>query len=177
MGPARRGLPTYPLLQLLSEVPVEQITVFDAHFLSCLADVKKPHQTKDLDCLMTTSTWPQASWSLRRTDDVHPRVPPVVSPSAGQRTGVPYPWMSHSYLPFKDALPKPSGKHEASQGVSHPVSLQGPAINLSLLPTPMFQFVQPHCVLSTWTYVLVTILDEFLTISKMTSEVFICFLV
>ena len=151
MGPARRGLPTYPLLQLLSEVPVEQITVFDAHFLSCLADVKKPHQTKDLDCLMTTSTWPQASWSLRRTDDVHPRVPPVVSPSAGQRTGVPYPWMSHSYLPFKDALPKPSGKHEASQGVSHPVSLQGPAINLSLLPTPMFQFVQPHCVLSTRT--------------------------
>ena len=32
------------------------VTVFDAHFLSCFADVKTPHQTEDVNCLMTVST-------------------------------------------------------------------------------------------------------------------------
>lgn len=68
--------------------------------------------------------------------------------------------MPQSYLPFKDALPKTLGEREAFQGMSHPISSQGPAINLSLLQTPLFQFVWPLCTLGTWTCVNVCIFKK-----------------
>ena len=55
-------------------------------------------------------------------------------------------------LVFKSALPKPFGELKAFKGMSHLISLQGPAkISLSLLQTPAFQFVWFCCALGTRT--------------------------
>ena len=48
------------------------------------------------------------------------------------------------YLAFIYALPKPLGSSGFFLEHEPPISLHGPAINLSLLHTPMFQFVWPH---------------------------------
>ena len=53
-------------------------------------------------------------------------------------------------LPIKTFPPKPSGSL-GFWGTSHPFSLLGPAITLSMLQTPIFRFVWPHCALGTWT--------------------------
>ena len=45
-------------------------------------------------------------------------------------------------------------------GHETPVSLHGPEINLSLLQTPTFQFVWPHCASGTWTYANNNMLSE-----------------
>lgn len=50
-------------------------------------------------------------------------------------------------------LYRPFGELEAFQGVSHLLSLHGLTISLSLLQTPTFQFVWPHCVWGMWTCV------------------------
>ena len=97
--------------------------------------------------LMTNSTQPQASWSLR-TDNVNCRdtilMPvnlwhhPAASPSARELHTSP----SHilqiilPHLPFKNAFQKPFDEHEAFQGMSHLFFFHGPAIiNISLLQT------------------------------------------
>ena len=57
--------------------------MFDAHFLSCFADVIISHQMEDVNYLMTMNRLPQASWSLK-TDNANPRdtiLLPHVSPS------------------------------------------------------------------------------------------------
>ena len=52
---------------------------------------------------------------------------------------------SPQILPVKTSPWKPSG-NSVFLSMSHPFSLLGPAINLSLLQTLMFWFVWPHCV-------------------------------
>ena len=51
--------------------------------------------------------------------------------------------------PLKMLCWNPSGSLEFFGGVSHRLSLHGPAVSLSLLQTPMFWFVWPHCALGT----------------------------
>ena len=50
------------------------------------------------------------------------------------------------HLTFKSALLKPFGEHGVL-GAKPLISLRGPEIKLSLIQTPTFQFVQPHCTL------------------------------
>ena len=66
-----RAFPGQDFLHILYFSSFLKYPVSDAHFLSCFADKKTPQQIEDVKYLMTTSTWPQASWSLR-TDIVHP---------------------------------------------------------------------------------------------------------
>ena len=60
----------FPISSCIAPLWCSQITVFDACFLGCFTDVKTPHQMEDINYLMTMSTQPQASWSLR-TDTVN----------------------------------------------------------------------------------------------------------
>ena len=72
----------------------------------------------------------------------------MTSTSTNQRTAhevITYSGMPFLLLAFKNALLKHFGEFELFWGLtSHPFSLLGPAINLSLLQTPTFRFVWPH---------------------------------
>ena len=114
--------------------------------------MRKP-TTKWKNYLMTMSTSPQASWSLR-TDNVNPcdttplpHRQPIreLCTSWSQNPVTPSP-----HLAFTNALPKPFGELEAFQGKNQLISLHGLAINLSLLQTPTFQFVWPHRASGAW---------------------------
>ena len=105
---------------------------------------KPPTKWKMLDYLRTMSRWPQASWSLR-TEKINPCDIILIShPSANQRT-----------VPADHISPLPSigllkwfaetlQRVRDFWGREPPVSFHEPAINLSLLQTPMFQCVWPH---------------------------------
>ena len=73
-------------------------------------------------------------------------------------------WITHRYtyvpsllklpkLAFKSALLKPFEEYRGFVGHEPPVSVQGPAMNFSLLQTPRLQFVWSHWTLHTQTCV------------------------
>ena len=94
--------------------------------------------TKWKNYLLTMSTDPQASWSLR-TDNLNPcdtALLPHHQPITELCTSWQYPVTAPPHLPFKNASSKPFGELETFQGMNHLLSSHGLAINLSLLQTP-----------------------------------------
>ena len=106
---------------------------------------------------IVTTWWPsahspQASWSLR-TDINHCDTPQL--PHHQPVRELCSSW-SHSLWPtsLTRLLNMPCWKPLGEFGVwgvhETTASLHGPAIKLSLLQVPIFQFVWPHCVAGTW---------------------------
>ena len=61
-------IPSPPLALFIVILPSwsTQVTVFDAHFLSCYTNVKTSLKMENVSYSMTVSTQPQPSWSRRR---------------------------------------------------------------------------------------------------------------
>ena len=98
----------------------------------------KPHQER-----MLTTWWPWAqSRGFLSTDHVNPGDTTLFSHVA---------YLPLPHLAFENALPKPSAELRVFLDHESPSSFHGPSINLSLLQTPPFRFVWPHCALGTWT--------------------------
>ena len=116
--------------------------------LSCSAGTKAPTQVEDGNYMLR----PQTGWNQRADDwdfcntTLLPHHQPLRRKSCALQ---PSPLVM---LPFKTLPWKPLGSLDLlSLGCLF--SLLGPAINLSLLHTPTFQFVWPHCASGTQTWV------------------------
>lgn len=59
---------------------------------------------------------------------------------------------STQMLPIKTS-PKPTGEFRGFLSMIHPFPLPGPSIKLSLLQTPMFLLIWPHCASETQTFI------------------------
>ena len=126
------------------------ITISDAHFLSCFTDAKTATKWKKLTTWWPWALSPQTYWSLR-IDNVDPCDPTLLPHHQPQFFDSHTLWLPSLTLPLKMLPWNPLG----SSGLlsASCLFLLSPAINLSLLPTPTFQFVWPHCMSGTRTWV------------------------
>ena len=115
--------------------------------LSSYTATKAVTQVEDVASGWAQRQGPQPGWN-QKADDWDPCYLTTKQSEEGYTPCSPPPQI----LSIKTSSLNPSGI-SSLLSMSYPFSLLGPAINLSLLQTLMFQFVWSHCASGTWTWV------------------------